>query len=137
MVALLRLKDSLKREFRTHRYKARDGGAKESSAQETEIGQNKLEVSLGYLVSLRLTCLHNDIPSPISGAFDFVLFLFLAETGSLLYSPGDPPASASLKLELQLCVTIPGLLNIFFLVIVVVFLHRVSLRTLTILEFTL
>lgn len=78
------------------------------------IGQNKLEASLGYVVSLSLACLHDDIPSPISGALDFVLFLFLAERGSLLYSPGDPPASASLMLELQLCVTIPSLLNVFF-----------------------
>ena len=78
------------------------------------IGQNKLEASLGYLVSLSLACLHNDIPSPISGALDFVLFLFLAETGSLLYSPGDPSASASLMLELQLCVTIPSSLKLVF-----------------------
>lgn len=46
-----------------------------------------------------------------------ILFCFsfwLSETRSLLHSPGDPPASASLRLELQLCVTIPSLLNIFF-----------------------
>lgn len=67
MIALLRLKDSLKREFRTHGYKAGDGGANESSTQEAEIGQNRLEDSLGYLVSLRLACLHNDIPSRFRG----------------------------------------------------------------------